>query len=181
MANANNEEDALTALRHSLSDPDGFLGSWDPSLDDPCTWDLNSKNLAGHLIPELGNLQHLQYLELNNNNIQGIIPDELGNLKSLVDLELQNNTLTGTIPPSLGNLKSLLFLRLNNNRGLGGNVPPGVLSLPNLKVLDVSNTNVVGGQLTPGAPKTTTSKNMAIPLNHFNLYFLFPIVVAILV
>ncbi|KAH7845019.1 hypothetical protein Vadar_034265 [Vaccinium darrowii] len=157
MANANNEEDVLTALRQSLSDPDGFLGSWDPSLDDPCTW------------------------ELNNNNIQGIIPDELGNLESLVDLELQNNTLTGTIPPSLGNLKSLLFLRLKNNRGLGGNIPPGVLSLPNLKVLDVSNTNVVGGQLTPGAPKTTTSKNMAIPLNHFNLYFLFPIVVAILV
>lgn len=28
--------------------------------------DLNSKNLGGHLIPELGNLQHLQYLYANS-------------------------------------------------------------------------------------------------------------------
>ncbi|KAH6826658.1 Leucine-rich repeat family protein [Perilla frutescens var. hirtella] len=72
--------------------------------------DLGNSNLSGHLVPELGKLEYLQYLELYKNNIQGAIPAELGNLKSLISLDLYNNNISGTIPPSLGNLKSLVFL-----------------------------------------------------------------------
>ncbi|TVU03207.1 hypothetical protein EJB05_51266, partial [Eragrostis curvula] len=107
VASASNlEGDALYALRQALADPRGVLQSWDPTLVNPCTWfhvtcnrdgrvtrlDLGNSNLSGQLVPELGHLEHLQYLELYKNNIQGTIPAELGNLKSLISLDLYNNT-----------------------------------------------------------------------------------------
>ncbi|WVY96313.1 hypothetical protein V8G54_028464 [Vigna mungo] len=67
---------ALHALRSRLSDPNNVLQSWDPTLVNPCTWfhvtcdsnnhvirlDLGNSNVSGTLGPELGQLQHLQYL-----------------------------------------------------------------------------------------------------------------------
>ncbi|KAG6498047.1 hypothetical protein ZIOFF_041865 [Zingiber officinale] len=135
---SNSEGDALYALRKSLSDPDNVLQSWDPTLVNPCTWfhitcnqdnrvtrvwgDLGNSNLSGHLVPELGHLEHLQYLELYKNNIQGTIPAEFGNLKSLISLDLYNNNISGVIPPMLGKLKSLVFLDVSNN-DLCGTIP----------------------------------------------------------
>ncbi|KAK7276589.1 hypothetical protein RIF29_17732 [Crotalaria pallida] len=140
---SNSESDALYALKQSLSDPQNVLASWDPSLVTPCTWfhvtflilwDLGDSNLSGHLVPELANLQNLQYFEIYNNNIDGVIPPELGNLKSLVSLDLYQNRISGNIPRELGNLKNLLFLRLNDNK-LTGILPKEVQSLPNIRVL----------------------------------------------
>jgi hypothetical protein len=37
-AAANEEGDALMALRRGVEDPDGVLASWDPNLVNPCTW-----------------------------------------------------------------------------------------------------------------------------------------------
>ncbi|PKI40292.1 leucine-rich repeat protein 1-like [Punica granatum] len=169
----NSEGDALSALRRSLSDPDNVLQSWDPNLVNPCTWfhitcnrdghvtrvDLGNQNLSGNLVPELGNLEHLQYLELYKNNIQGTIPPELGNLKSLISLDLYNNKLSGTIPPSLGKLKSLVFLRLNNNR-LSGRIPRELSEIPTLKVVDFSNNSLCG-------PIPITGSFEHIPLESF--------------
>ncbi|KAF5727567.1 hypothetical protein HS088_TW22G01263 [Tripterygium wilfordii] len=169
----NSEGDALYTLRRSLSDPDNVLQSWDPNLVNPCTWfhitcnqdnrvtrvDLGNSNLSGHLVPELGKLDYLQYLELYKNNIQGIVPAELGNLKSLISLDLYNNHLSGPIPPSLGKLKSLVFLRLNDNR-LTGPIPRALVGISSLKVVDVSNNNLCG--------TIPTSGSFAhIPLNNF--------------
>ncbi|KDO66369.1 hypothetical protein CISIN_1g027683mg [Citrus sinensis] len=81
VASGNSEGDALYALRRSLSDPDNVLQSWDPTLVNPCTWfhitcnqdnrvtrlDLGNSNLSGRLVPELGKLEHLQYLYVNQN------------------------------------------------------------------------------------------------------------------
>ncbi|CAN6975527.1 unnamed protein product [Brassica oleracea var. botrytis] len=157
LVEANSEGDALYALRRSLSDPDHVLQSWDPTLVNPCTWfhvtcnqdnrvtrvDLGNSNLSGYLAPELGKLEHLQYLELYKNNIQGTIPSELGNLKSLISLDLYNNNLTGKIPTSLGKLKSLVFLRLNDNQ-LTGPIPRELTKIPSLKVVDVSSNDLCG-------------------------------------
>ncbi|KAL0290755.1 UNVERIFIED_CONTAM: Leucine-rich repeat protein 1 [Sesamum calycinum] len=173
VARANSEGDALYALRRSLSDPDKVLQSWDPNLVNPCTWfhvtcnqdnrvtrvDLGNSNLSGHLVPELGKLEHLQYLELYKNKIQGSIPVALGNLKSLISLDLYNNNISGRIPPSLGNLKSLVFLRLNDNQ-LNGPIPKSLASISTLKVVDVSNNNLCG-------PIPTTGSFEHIPLNNF--------------
>lgn len=172
-ASANSEGDALYALRRSLSDPENVLQSWDPTLVNPCTWfhitcnqdnrvtrlDLGNSNLSGHLVPELGKLEHLQYLELYKNNIQGTIPAELGNLKSLVSLDLYNNNISGVIPPALGKLKSLVFLRLNDNQ-LTGQIPRELVRISSLKVVDVSNNNLCGTIPTSGPFEH-------IPLNNF--------------
>lgn len=169
---SNSEGDALHAFRRSLLDPDNVLQSWDPTLVNPCTWfhvtcdqnnrvirvDLGNSNLSGRLVPELGMLEHLQYLELYKNNITGNILEELGNLKNLISLDLYNNNLTGEIPRSLGNLKSLVFLRINNNM-LTGQIPRELTLLPNLKVVDISNNNLCGTIPTSGVFQRFPLKN----------------------
>ncbi|GMI81834.1 hypothetical protein like AT5G21090 [Hibiscus trionum] len=169
----NLEGDALYTLRKSLADPDNVLQSWDPNLVNPCTWfhvtcnqdsrvtrvDLGNSNLSGHLVPEIGKLEHLQYLELYKNNIQGTIPAELGNLKKLISLDLYNNNISGTIPRSLGKLKSLVFLRLNDNK-LTGPIPRELIGVSTLKVVDVSNNDLCGTIPTSGPFEH-------IPLNNF--------------
>lgn len=157
LVSCNSEGDALHTFRRSLSDPDNVLQSWDPTLVNPCTWfhvtcnqdnlvtrvDLGNSRLSGHLIPELGNLEHLQYLELYKNKISGKIPEELGKLKNLVSLDLYNNNLTGSIPEAIGNLKSLIFMRLNNNQ-LSGQIPRALTTIKSLKVIDLSSNDLCG-------------------------------------
>ena len=171
---SNSEGDALYALRRALADPRGVLQSWDPTLVNPCTWfhvtcdragrdtrlDLGNSNLSGHLAPELGHLEHLQYLELYKNNIQGTIPAELGSLKNLISLDLYNNNITGTIPKELGKLSSLVFLRLNDN-SLNGPIPRDLAKISSLKVIDVSNNDLCGTIPTSGPFEH-------IPLNNFD-------------
>nr|CAN61408.1 hypothetical protein VITISV_035126 [Vitis vinifera] len=134
--NANMEGDALYALRRAVEDPEHVLQSWDPTLVDPCTWfhvtcdsdnrvtrlDLGNAKLSGNLVPELGKLERLQYLELYMNNLVGPIPVQLGGLKNLVSLDLFHNNLTGSIPPSLSKLSNLRFLDVSNN-DLCGTIP----------------------------------------------------------
>ncbi|KAL5552536.1 hypothetical protein UlMin_039937 [Ulmus minor] len=162
--NANLEGDALYSLRRVVKDPNHVLESWDPTLVDPCTWfhvtcdsdnrvtrlDLGNANLTGNLVPELGKLERLQYMELYMNNFVGPIPKELGGLKSLLSLDLYHNNLSGTIPPSLSNLSNLKFLRLNGNR-LTGKVPRELTKLGNLKIFDVSNNDLCGTFPTRGS------------------------------
>ncbi|KAL1289628.1 hypothetical protein HN51_058036 [Arachis hypogaea] len=153
----NAEGDALNALKSNLQDPNNVLQSWDATLVNPCTWfhvtcnsdnsvtrvDLGNADLSGTLVPNLGNLPNLQYLELYSNNITGKIPDELGNLTNLVSLDLYLNVLTGPIPATLGKLSNLRFLRLNNNT-LSGGIPMSLTGITSLQVLDLSNNHLKG-------------------------------------
>ncbi|KAH8967523.1 hypothetical protein BDL97_03G081300 [Sphagnum fallax] len=161
---ANSEGDALHALRQALNDPRYVLQSWDPTLVNPCTWfhvtcntennvirvDLGNAGLSGNLVPQLGNLPFLQYLELYSNNISGLIPPELGNLSNLVSLDLYLNDFNGDIPNTLGQLASLRFLRLNNN-SLMGTIPLQLTSIVGLQVLDLSFNNLSGDVPTNGS------------------------------
>ncbi|GMJ03445.1 SOMATIC EMBRYOGENESIS RECEPTOR-LIKE KINASE 3, BRI1-associated receptor kinase [Hibiscus trionum] len=154
---ANAEGDALNALKNQLFDPNNVLQSWDATLVNPCTWfhvtcnnensvtrvDLGNANLTGQLVPQLGQLPNLQYLELYSNNISGIIPEDLGNLTNLVSLDLYLNSLTGHIPTTLGKLQRLRFLRLNNNT-LTGQIPMPLTTIMSLQVLDLSNNKLEG-------------------------------------
>ncbi|KAG8368706.1 hypothetical protein BUALT_Bualt15G0073500 [Buddleja alternifolia] len=154
---ANAEGDALNALRSNLADPNNVLQSWDPTLVNPCTWfhvtcnsdnsvtrvDLGNANLSGQLVPQLGLLPNLQYLELYSNNISGRVPNELGNLTNLVSLDLYLNSLSGPIPDTLGRLQRLRFLRLNNN-SLSGQIPSSLTTVFTLQVLDLSNNHLTG-------------------------------------
>ncbi|XP_062177462.1 BRASSINOSTEROID INSENSITIVE 1-associated receptor kinase 1-like [Alnus glutinosa] len=161
---ANAEGDALNALKTSLADPNNVLQSWDPTLVNPCTWfhvtcdsdnsvtrvDLGNANLSGQLVPQLGQLTNLQYLELYSNGINGRVPEELGNLTNLVSLDLYLNNLTGHIPTTLGRLSKLRFLRLNNN-SLSGEIPVVLTTVNSLQVLDLSNNRLTGDIPTNGS------------------------------
>ncbi|XP_022898092.1 BRASSINOSTEROID INSENSITIVE 1-associated receptor kinase 1-like [Olea europaea var. sylvestris] len=154
---ANAEGDALNAFKTNLADPNNVLQSWDATLVNPCTWfhvtcnndnsvtrvDLGNANLSGQLVPQLGQLPYLQYLELYSNNISGRIPNDLGNLTNLVSLDLYLNSLTGSIPVTLGQLQRLRFLRLNNN-SLTGTIPLSLTTVISLQVLDLSNNDLSG-------------------------------------
>ncbi|KAJ6696790.1 hypothetical protein OIU85_003169 [Salix viminalis] len=153
----NMEGDALHSLRSNLNDPNNVLQSWDPTLVNPCTWfhvtcnndnsvirvDLGNAALSGQLVPQLGQLKNLQYLELYSNNISGPIPGDLGNLTNLVSLDLYLNSFTGPIPDTLGKLSKLRFLRLNNN-SLVGPIPMSLTNISALQVLDLSNNHLSG-------------------------------------
>nr|XP_004228437.1 leucine-rich repeat protein 1-like [Solanum lycopersicum] len=156
----NSEGDALNAFKTNVADPNNVLQSWDPTLVNPCTWfhvtcnsqnsvvrvDLGDANLSGSLVPQLGMLSNLQYLQIQNNSISGEIPSELGNLTKLVSLGLENNKLSGFIPSSLGYLKLLRYMRLNSNK-LSGEIPISVLKLVlwgNLKLMNVSDNKLAG-------------------------------------
>jgi uncharacterized protein YjdB len=67
---------------------------------------LMGLNLTGKLIPELGELSGLTYLDLRQNNLTGSIPPELGSLINLTDLRLGSNSLSGTIPSTICSLKN---------------------------------------------------------------------------
>lgn len=154
---ANSESDALYNLRVNLTDPYNVLQSWDPTDINPCPWfhvtcnndnsvvrvDLGDAGLSGSLVPQLGVLINLQYLEMFGNNISGTIPRALGKLTKLVSLDLFNNNFTGPIPNTLGRLKKLRFLRLNNN-SLSGQIPMSLTNLNALQVLDLSNNRLSG-------------------------------------
>lgn len=47
--NGNLEGDGLYAFRHSLTDPDNVLDSWDPTLVNPCTWFHITCNQDNHV------------------------------------------------------------------------------------------------------------------------------------
>ncbi|XP_013743759.2 somatic embryogenesis receptor kinase 4-like [Brassica napus] len=180
----NAEVDALTALRLSLSDPKNVLQSWTWNATDvtPCSWfhvtcnnetkvvrvDLGNANLSGQLVPQLGQLPNLQYLELFSNNITGGIPEELGVLRELVSLDLYMNKLSGSIPSSLGNLKKLIYLRLNNN-ALSGELPRSLTDVLSLQVLDVSNNRLTGDVRLTGSFSQFTAVSFA---NNNNLRLL---------
>lgn len=154
---ANMEGDALHNLRINLQDPNNVLQSWDPTLVNPCTWfhvtcnndnsvirvDLGNAALSGQLVPQVGQLKNLQYLELYGNNISGPIPSDLGNLTNLVSLDLYLNSFSGPIPNTLGKLTKLRFLRLNNN-SLSGSIPLSLINITALQVLDLSNNRLSG-------------------------------------
>ncbi|KAH8507865.1 hypothetical protein H0E87_010136 [Populus deltoides] len=157
--------DALRNLRVNLQDPNNVLQSWDPTLVNPCTWfhvtcnndnsvirvDLGNAALSGQLVPQVGQLKNLQYLELYGNNISGPIPSDLGNLTNLVSLDLYLNSFSGPIPDALGKLTKLRFLsqvvledsRLNNN-SLSGSIPLSLTNITALQVLDLSNNRLSG-------------------------------------
>ncbi len=131
-------------------------------LVNPCTWlhvtcnndnsvirvDLRNAQLSGSLVPQLGQLSNLQYLELYSNNISGPIPSDLGNLTNLVSLDLYLNNFSCQIPEALGKLSKLRFLLV----GLITTVWQDgshflwqlLLLFKSLKCSDLSNNNLQG-------------------------------------
>ena len=158
---ANCESDAdrkvLIALFEAMGGPDwtenfGWLS--DQSLDEwhGVTTDVNGRvkslnlhdnNLQGNLVPELDQLDGLEFLALSSNQLTGSIPLGLGKLTNLKRLSLFDNMLSGVIPPEIGQLTKLTDLWLNDNQ-LEGNVPPEIGQLTQLTWLSLANNPLFG-------------------------------------
>ncbi|OEL29172.1 Somatic embryogenesis receptor kinase 1 [Dichanthelium oligosanthes] len=159
LASCNTEGDILYKQRLAWKDPDNVLESWDPTLVNPCTWfhvtcnndntiirvDLGNAGISGPLIPDLGGLQNLQYLELYDNSLNGTIPATLGNLSKLISLDLYENQLTGEIPATLGAIGTLRYLRLYENN-LTGVIPTSLGNLTSLQELKLQK-NALSGSI----------------------------------
>ncbi|KAI5002258.1 hypothetical protein ZWY2020_026908 [Hordeum vulgare] len=157
IVSSNTEGDILYSQRQVWKDPNNVLTSWDPTLVNPCTWfhvtcnldnsvirvDLGNAGISGTLIPQLGQLKNLQYLELYANNMSGPIPTTLGNLTRLVTLDLYDNHFTGAIPSSLGAVGTLRFLRLHGNK-LEGDIPTSLGRLTKLVELELQENMLTG-------------------------------------
>lgn len=159
LASCSTDGDILYKQRLAWKDPNNVLQSWDPTLAYPCTWfhvtcnmnnsvirvDLGNAGISGPLLPDLGGLVNLQYLELYGNSLIGPIPAILGNLTNLISLDLWENLLTGPIPTSLGTISTLRFLRLYQNN-LTGSIPPSLGNLTSLQELKLEK-NAFSGSI----------------------------------
>ncbi|TVU25266.1 hypothetical protein EJB05_27757, partial [Eragrostis curvula] len=173
-ASCNTEGDILFMQRAAWQQPITALDSWDPTLVNPCTWeyvtcdneshvthlDLRNVGMSGPLIPELGDLKKLQFMEVFGNGLNGSIPTTLGKLSNLINLDLQDNLLSGTIPASLGAINTLKNIRLHGNN-LTGSIPTSLGNLTNLVNLELQK-NLLSGPIPAslGNIKTLRSLNL---------------------
>ncbi|CAN6330268.1 unnamed protein product [Urochloa humidicola] len=145
--------EGLQAIRHDLSDPYGFLRSWNGSGLTACSgaWvgikcvlgsvvgiTLPWRGLSGTLSQRgLGQLTRLRRLSLHDNAISGPIPASL--------LYLFNNRFSGAVPASIGRCVSLQSFDASNNR-LTGAIPAAVANSSNLIRLNLSR-NALSDQI----------------------------------
>ncbi|CAM0152174.1 unnamed protein product [Urochloa decumbens] len=145
--------EGLQAIRHDLSDPYGFLRSWNGSGLTACSGEwlgvkcvlgsvvaitLPWRGLSGTLSQRgLGQLTRLRRLSLHDNAISGPVPASLGFLPELRGLYLFNNRFSGGVPASIGGCVSLQAFDASSNR-LTGPIPPAVANSTKLIRLNLS-------------------------------------------
>ncbi|KAF5795044.1 putative protein kinase RLK-Pelle-LRR-III family [Helianthus annuus] len=172
---------ALQSFKQGLTDPNGFLKSWNDSGYGACSggWEgikcaqgqvivlqLPWRGLGGQITSKIGQFQALRKLSLHDNSIGGSIPKELGFLPNLRGLQLYNNKFTGSIPPTLGSCKLLQDLDFSNNSLVGG-IPD---SLGNCTML--SNINLSLNSLSNSIPVSLMKLNslmfLSLQYNNFS-------------
>ena len=122
---------------------DGLVYKMRFVYNDPANF--NGNNLSGHLIPELGDLSELSFLEIQFSQLSGNIPEELGKLKHLYHLNLSYNQLSGEIPTSISQMTGLEYLVLYKNQ-LSGEIPNSIWQMPSLKRIELQY-NQLSGEL----------------------------------
>ncbi|XP_066336587.1 probable leucine-rich repeat receptor-like protein kinase IMK3 [Miscanthus floridulus] len=143
----------LQAIKHDLSDPYGFLRSWNDSGLAACSgaWagikcvlgsvvaiTLPWRGLGGTLSARgLGQLVRLRRLSLHDNAIAGPVPSSLGFLPDLRGLYLFNNRFSGALPASIAACVALQAFDASNNR-LTGAIPAAVANSTRLIRLNLS-------------------------------------------
>ncbi|CAM0874294.1 unnamed protein product [Alopecurus aequalis] len=148
----------LQAIKHDLTDPYGFLASWNDTGIGACSghWTgikcvngsvvaitLPWRGLGGRLSDRIGQLMGLRRLSIHDNAIAGAIPAALGFLPELRGLYLFNNRFSGAVPPELGRCLALQSFDAGNNR-LTGVIPGSLANSTVLIRLNLSRNSVSG-------------------------------------
>ncbi|XP_078157869.1 uncharacterized protein LOC144553535 isoform X3 [Carex rostrata] len=103
---------------------------------------LYNNSISDHILPKIGKLRNLTYLDLSMNNFSGNI-SEISSLTRLTYLNLSKNMLSGSVPSKLGDISTLKNLDLSVNM-LSASVPSELGNLTNLQVLKFSTNNFSG-------------------------------------
>ena len=112
---------------------------------------LSGNGVAGAIPPEIGLLEHLEYLDLSSNPVGGLVPPEIGSLRNLTTLQLSATSLEGSLPPEIGNLENLRTFSLVGTT-LSGPLPPEIGNLQSLTSLNFSGTGLAGGAMSGSIP-----------------------------
>ena len=144
---------------------EGEVQLWTGCYSIDSTFELTINNLyydyldidSLEILPQIGDLVNLVYLNLSGQGFTGNIPSELWNLVNLETLDLSNNPeIAGSIPPEIGNLINLITLDLSMGDGsfsgfsegkignLNGEIPSQIGQLTNLELLDISVCQISG-------------------------------------
>ena len=141
---------------------EGEVQLWTGCYPIDSTFELTIDNLYNldidslEILPQIGDLVNLVYLNLSGQGFTGNIPGELGNLVNLETLDLSNNPeIVGSIPLEIGNLTSLINLDLSMGfvpswigegkiGNLNGEIPSQIGQLTNLELLDISVCQISG-------------------------------------
>ena len=183
------EVNALRAIRGSLSDPNGFLNSW--NRGDPCVanwtrvicYNVTAKDdgyfhvqelqllrlgLSGTLAPELGQLSRMKIMDFMWNKITGSIPKEVGNITSLELLLVNGNQLTGSLPEEIGFLPNLNRIQIDQNN-ISGPIPKSFANLNKTKHFHMNN-NSLSGQIPPELSRLPSLVHMLLDNNNLSGY-----------
>ena len=142
---------------------DGLVYKMRFVYNDPANF--NGNNLSGHLIPELGDLSELSFLEIQFSQLSGNIPEELGKLKHLYHLNLSYNQLSGEIPTSISQMTRLQYLELHKNQ-LSGEIPNSIWQMPSLKRIELQY-NQLSGELPQNINDLKTLDYLDLSYNQF--------------
>lgn len=142
---------------------DGLVYKMRFVYNDPANF--NGNNLSGHLIPELGDLSELSFLEIQFSQLSGNIPEELGKLKHLYHLNLSYNQLSGEIPTSISQMTGLEYLVLYKNQ-LSGEIPNSIWQMPSLKRIELQY-NQLSGELPQNINDLKTLDYLDLSYNQF--------------
>ncbi len=108
------------------------------------------------LVPEIGNLTQLTYLDLGNNNLKGVIPASISNLVELKRLDLSFNDFTSGIE-HIKTMMKLEYLMVYSNDNLEGTIPAEVSDMVNLWYLHMGGSKISGPL--PSIAKLTNMKS----------------------
>ncbi|CAN6459427.1 unnamed protein product [Victoria cruziana] len=154
------EDRYLLSLKAAVSDPGGFLSSWNASFG-KCQWtgvrcdlfgrvvmlDISGMNLSGLLAPEIGYVRYLVNLTVAANQFTGPIPAEISRIAGLRSFNLSNNVFNGSFPANFSSLRRLEVLDLYNNN-LTGVLPMEVTAMVYLRHLHLGG-NYFAGKIPP--------------------------------
>ncbi|KAJ3708731.1 hypothetical protein LUZ61_012436 [Rhynchospora tenuis] len=164
-ASISNDTLCLKTLRGSISDPNGYLTSWDFSNSTQGSickfsgidcWNENENRvlnirlanmgLKGHFPSGLQYCESLTGLDLSGNNFSGSIPENISNVVPFVtSFDLSSNSFTGNIPVNLSLCQYLNSINLQHN-SLSGQIPGQLATLDRLTTFNVAN-NLLSGQI----------------------------------
>ncbi|KAL9229695.1 hypothetical protein vseg_005134 [Gypsophila vaccaria] len=105
---------------------------------------LSGNSLSGRLVPQIGSISSLEYLDLSGNQFVGSVPGRIHDLWNLQHLNLSNNLFSGGYPAGIRNLQQLRVFDLSRN-SIWGDVGALFSELRNVEFVDLSCNNFSGG------------------------------------